>query len=127
MYKYFSTKELACQCGRCGRGERDMSPSFMAKLEAIREEIGCPLHVSSAYRCKVHNAAVSGTGFTGPHTTGRAVDIRISHGQAFDLVSLAKKHGMTGIGVSQKGNSRFIHLDDLTEKDGFPRPNIWSY
>ena len=33
----------------------------------------------------------------------------------------------TGVGINQKGSSRFIHLDQLHEKDGYPRPTIWSY
>ena len=29
-----------------------------------------------------------------------------------------------GIGVNQKGNARFLHID---VKEDSPRPNIWSY
>lgn len=127
MYTYFTNKELACKCGVCGRGEADMSPSFMAKLEAIREECGFPLPVTSGFRCQAHNAKVSGTGLHGPHTTGHAVDIRIDRAQAHKFLGTALRYGMTGVGVSQKGRARFIHVDDLTESDGFPRPTIWSY
>lgn len=125
MYTYFSDKELRCKCGKCNRGQETMNTGFMAKLEAIRVECGFPLHVTSAYRCPAHNMAVSTSGFDGPHTTGRAVDIAISHEHAVVFLRTALKHGMTGIGVSQKGRSRFIHVDDLGE--GYPRPNIWSY
>ncbi|QDP48776.1 MAG: putative peptidase M15 [Prokaryotic dsDNA virus sp.] len=127
MYRYFSEKELACKCGNCGKGADDMSPSFMAKLEAIREELGFPLPVTSGFRCQAHNAKVSSTGLHGPHTTGHAVDIKVNRAQAVKFLRAALNHGMTGIGVSQKGRARFIHVDDLTESDGFPRPTIWSY
>jgi hypothetical protein len=37
------------------------------------------------------------------------------------------KMGFSGIGVSQKGDSRFIHLDDLEDSNERPRPWVWSY
>jgi zinc D-Ala-D-Ala carboxypeptidase len=47
--------------------------------------------------------------------------------KAVKLIKVAFEFGITGIGVQQKGGSRFIHLDDLRLEDGFARPNIWSY
>jgi hypothetical protein len=48
---------------------------------------------------------------------------------ALELVALALAYGFTGIGVNQKGahDGRFIHLDDLDNAPGQPRPCIWSY
>jgi uncharacterized protein YcbK (DUF882 family) len=96
---------------------------FMNKVEALRLAVGFPLKVSSAARCPNHNAKVSKTGATGPHTTGRAIDLAVSHQQAYMVVSAAILAGFSGIGVNQKGSGRFIHLDDLA--DG--RPTVWSY
>jgi zinc D-Ala-D-Ala carboxypeptidase len=120
---HFTDKELACHCG-CG-----MLPTtnFQLKLETLRQAIDIPLAITSAARCPDYNEKVSHTGRTGPHTQGRAVDIAIRGGDALKLVALALTNGFTGIGVSQKGDSRFIHLDDLPNKDGQPRPWIWSY
>jgi len=102
-----------------------MDATFMDLVETLRDAYGKPMTVSSAYRTPEHNASVSSTGTTGPHTTGRAIDIGVSGTDALTLVHMALTLGFTGIGVSQKGqhNSRFIHLDNLT--DG--RPWIWSY
>jgi len=119
-WQYFTMKELTCQCG-CGRMEMDLD--FMAIIVAIRRELGFPLPVTSGCRCSEHNNSISTTGFSGPHTTGKAVDIRISHEPAFLLIASALRHGITGIGVRQKGRKRFIHLDSLES----PRPRIWSY
>lgn len=46
---------------------------------------------------------------------------------AYEVVAAALLAGMRGIGVKQHGphSGRFIHLDDL--RDGYPRPNLWSY
>ncbi len=63
------------------------------------------------------------------HTTGRAIDIAVYGEQAYKIVSCVPQFEFNGIGLSQAGahRSRFIHLDDLTRVDGFPRPWIWGY
>lgn len=123
MTPHFSDAELACPCG-CGMlPEHD----FMDKLETIRVAYGKPMKVNSAARCPAYNEKVSSTGRTGPHTTGRAIDIGVSGSDAHRLLRVAMRHGnFTGIGVQQKGPhvSRFLHFDDLT---GENRPWIWSY
>jgi uncharacterized protein YcbK (DUF882 family) len=102
-------------------------PDFMQKIEAIRIVFGKPMPISSGARCPAYNKKVSGTGTTGPHTTGRAIDIAISGADALDLLSIALDAGMTGIGVAQKGDLRFLHIDDLPNSPTSPRPFIWSY
>lgn len=123
-FEYFTDEELTCKCG-CG--EQKMSHAFMIKIDALREKAGFPFVVSSAYRCPDHNDNVSSTGRDGPHTTGHSIDIKCSHKQAYEIVRLAMLYGFTGIGINQKGDSRFIHLDDLIESKFRPRPHIWSY
>ena len=124
-YQYFDIEELICHGKDCGCDhELHMEPSFMTKVIAMRRELGFPFVVTSAYRCPKHNAEVSHTGSKGPHTTGRAIDILVRGTRAYDLVNSAYQYGITGIGVSQKGEQRFIHLDDLTSSS---RPTIWSY
>ena len=95
----------------------------------IRNRTG-PLAVSSGYRCAAHNARVSSTGSDGPHTTGKAADIRIHGAGAHRLVEIAMADGMTGLGIRQAGPhpARFIHIDMLTpDETGGLRPRIWSY
>lgn len=123
MTPHFSDGELECKCG-CG-----MLPQqdFMDKIEGLRVGYGRSLRVTSAARCPEYNAKVSGTGRTGPHTTGRAIDIAIDRKAAWELLSLAVQFGFTGIGVQQKGGGRFLHFDDLPNAPGQPRPTIWSY
>ena len=106
-----------------------MEPGFMGRLERLRTIFGKPMRVASGYRCPVHNAAVSATGQTGPHTTGRAVDIALWGADALVLVRMAVAHGFTGVGVSQKGPraGRFVHIDDLADGAPGPRPWLWSY
>jgi hypothetical protein len=110
-------------------GVARLEPTFLDRLQDLRTAFGWPMMVTSAYRTPVHNAWVSSTGLTGPHTTGRAVDIAIFGDRAYQLVTLATQRGFTGIGLNQKGAlaKRFIHLDDLTDAPGCPRPRLWTY
>lgn len=121
--RYFVRSEFACK--HCG--ENKMDDQFLEELDTLRHEYGAPLVVSSGYRCPDHNSKVSSTGRTGPHTTGRAADLAVDRGNAHKLLRLAMNRGFTGIGVQQKGGARFIHLDNLPNAPGQPRPTVWSY
>lgn len=118
-WQNFTPREFACRC--CGVVY--VSESFMDRLQALRNASGVPMPISSGYRCPSHNAAVSSTGEDGPHTTGRAADIAVSHQSAFMVLGMAFDYDFTGIGVNQKGGGRFLHLDDLDNN----RPALWSY
>jgi len=104
-----------------------MDPAYLEKLDQLRGDYGKPIIISSGYRCPSHNAKVSSTGTTGPHTTGKASDLQVDRSDAYLLLGLAYARGFTGIGINQKGSGRFIHLDTLREAPGQPRPTLWSY
>ena len=129
LTKNFSVAEMECHCG-CGSCEMD--PEFMRILQNIRDEMNRPLKISSAVRCAKHNSKVSSTGANGPHVPRengtRACDILISGADALRLIDIARKHGVSGVGISQRGNhaKRFIHIDTLSDEK-HPRPTMWSY
>ncbi len=120
MTSYFTEEELSCPC--CGGSE--FNQATLAKFNELRELVGEALPMSSGYRCPDYNTI---RGFTQTHSTGQAGDLAVSHRLAYLIVSYALECGFTGIGVSQKGQGRFIHLDDLEQADKRPRPHIWSY
>lgn len=125
-YPYFSKKEMECRCG-CGGLPSDR---LMQILITIREEAGFPFVVNSGFRCPQHNSEVSETGRDGPHTLGLAVDLKVCGSAAVKILKLALKHGMTGVGVMQRGEKtkRFLHLDCIAPgEEEFSRPCIWSY
>lgn len=124
--RYFSISEFACKGHHCNC-ENQIDLGFVRELDELRHRYGKPLIVSSGYRCPAHNAKVSGTGRTGPHTTGKAADLLVDRGDAFQLLRLAMGMRFTGIGLQQKGGGRFIHLDNLPNAPGQPRPTCWSY
>lgn len=120
---FFTEEEMRCQCG-C---EQDgMHSEFMEKLTSLRADWGQPMTVTSGYRCPNHPIEAK-KAKPGTHASGRAVDIAVQGEDAYKFLCAALGHGFTGIGVNQKGSARFIHLDDLTRDEGWPRPTIWSY
>ena len=121
--RHFTLAEFDCR--HCGANKMDAA--FLEQLDDLRHSYGKPLVVTSGYRCPEHNAKVSSTGSTGPHTTGRAADLRVDRGNALQLLKLALALGFTGIGVNQKGGGRFLHVDNLPNAPGQPRPTLWSY
>ncbi len=122
MTPHFPKYEVSCKCG-CGL----LPPQdFMDKVERVRIRFGRPMKVTSGARCCPYNHKVSSTGLNGPHTK-RAIDFGVIGSDALELVRIALEEGFTGIGVNQKGKARFIHLDDLPNEVGQPRPWIWSY
>lgn len=125
--RYFKPAEFACKGERCCSGSVKMDYAFLLDLDELRHRCGFPFVITSGYRCPIHNARVSTTGTTGPHTTGRAVDIAVSYANSVKLLREAMAMGFTGFGVHQKGTGRFIHLDNLPNATGQPRPTTWSY
>ncbi len=120
----FSQAEMACPCG-CGQCAMD--PDFMDRLQALRDEFGQPMVVSSGYRCHDYNDKV---GASSPeHPLGKAAVISISGEDARRLVSLAGDFPRLGIKQHGIDASRFIHLGTATSEE-VPRsesPALWSY
>jgi len=115
---HFKRSEFACKCG-CG--DDTMNPELLTILSTIRTACNFPFIITSAKRCVTHNKAVGGHP-NSAHMKGEAVDIACEHRRAGEILTCAMMAEFTGIGVSQKGNSRFIHLD--ISHDTF---KLWSY
>ena len=119
----FSFAEMACsQTGEC-----DMDKATMDRLQLLRSHYGSPLTITSGYRSPQHSIEAAKKA-PGSHARGRAVDIACAGVDAFEVLTEALAVGFTGIGVKQKGEHRFLHLDDLALGEHIaPRPTIWSY
>lgn len=120
-YPNFSEEEFRCK----HTSKSAMHPDFMARLQRLRTAYGKPMKITSGYRDAKHPIE-SAKAKPGAHASGRACDVAIRGAEAVELLKLALEHGFTGIGVQQKGEGRFIHLDDI-EDGSQPRPMIWSY
>ena len=118
-YPSFSEDEFKCS----HTGKVDMKLEFMEKLQELRLMVRVPFIITSGYRDITHPVEAK-KDRPGVHTMGIAADIACNGQLSYEIVKCAYLMGFTGIGVSQRGNSRFIHLDTL---QGGPRPNMWSY
>lgn len=116
-YPNFRKEEFNCKCG-CG--ENRMRPEFMDRLQALRSAYGKPMIITSGYRCAKHPVEAAKV-MPGMHSTGLAADIGVSGSEAVQVLRLAFDAGFRGVGVQQKGNGRFLHVD-LREN-----PTVWSY
>ena len=105
-YKNFSKEEFDCK----HTGKNEMQVEFMDKLQELRRTYDKPMIITSGYRDVTHPVeAKKAKG--GYHTKGLACDVSCGSQQAYDIVRLAILIGFTGVGVKQKGEGRFIHLD----------------
>lgn len=126
LFPNFSFAELACQ----ETGSNMMDPTFMKKLQHLRNACGFGLKITSGFRHPEHSIEAAKEQL-GAHTFGMAVDIGVYGDRAHAVIGEAYALGFMGIGVKQEGSpwGRFIHLDTLTPEvaERFPRPTIWSY
>ena len=70
----FSPAEIACR----GTGKLLVNESALDKLQALRDRLGKPLIVRSAYRSPEHNRAVGGARAS-KHMDGTAFDIAMAN------------------------------------------------
>ena len=119
-WKNFKLDEFKCKCG-CAAVK--VNAEILDLLQDARDELGS-LSVTSAYRCPSHNASVSSTGESGPHTTGHAIDVAVKDSKHRKLLIDYFATKVTGLGIAKS----FIHIDNLTAAEGFDiRPNAWKY
>lgn len=131
IWGHFTPEEMHCR----GSGALLVNIEFMGKLEAIRVAYGKPIQVVSGYRAPRYNAAQSRKkSLTGAHTHGRAVDIFVKDRERDVplLLELAKKHGMTRVGLQLTARRFRLHLDDMTLADRFAARDdgqlfCWTY
>ena len=115
--EHFSNAELMCHGasqGHCSCGEEtaeNVDPRLLELLEQMRTNIGGPLNISCAYRCKAHNDAIPGSAPNSQHIYGTAADIQTPN---YDhchtpeqLLWYAEQLPFDGIGLYDWG----IHVD----------------
>ncbi len=122
-WENFTREEFDCK--HCG--ENHISFEFIDVAQEIRTAAGCPMRVSSGYRCPDHPIEARKSA-PGEHTEGTCADFAVSHQAAYAVLKAAMAHPkVTGIGVNQKGPTRFLHIGIGPAKPGRPRPHVWSY
>ncbi len=100
----FSPAEIACR----GSGAILIDAAALDRLQALRDVLGKPLIVRSAYRSPAHNRAVGGAARS-QHLLGVAFDISMANHDPDAFEIAARAAGFTGFGFYPR--SGFIHVD----------------
>ncbi len=100
----FSPAEIACR----GTSKLLVNEPALDKLQALRERLGKPLIVRSAYRSPKHNRAVGGADRS-KHMNGAAFDIAMSNHDPVAFEAAARDVGFLGFGFYPR--SGFMHVD----------------
>lgn len=100
----FSPAEIACR----GTGKLLINEPALDKLQALRDLLGKPLIVRSAYRSPEHNRAVGGA-TRSKHMDGVAFDISMSNHDPVVFEAAAREVGFLGFGFYPR--SGFMHID----------------
>ena len=100
----FSPAEIACR----GSGSIRVHDEALDRLQALRDRLGKPLIVRSAYRSPEHNRAVGGAPAS-KHLDGTAFDIAMSNHDPVAFEAAAREVGFQGFGFYPR--SGFMHID----------------
>lgn len=77
LTKNFHSDEFRCKCGCNMPNDVFENIEILAiQLQALRDYVGRPIRINSAYRCESHNKAIKGSKRS-QHLLGKASDITI--------------------------------------------------
>lgn len=120
--EHFRTTELQCRCSFPECKEQKISKDLIDRLEKVRIEVGCPLIVTSAYRCTPYQEYLRNVGVNtvvakkSTHELGDAADVIPKKGTIKDFEPICAKY-FDSIGLAKN----FLHLDT---RRGYRR---WDY
>jgi zinc D-Ala-D-Ala carboxypeptidase len=104
-WKNFSPAEIACR----GTGQLKLRPAALDKLQALRDRLGKPLIIRSAYRSPEHNASLKDASPRSKHMDGTAFDIAMANHDPVSFEAAAREVGFLGFGYYPR--SGFMHID----------------
>lgn len=112
----FSPREMASK----GEGALLVDSEAMDTLQRLRDLLGKPLLITSAYRSPAHNKRVGGAKRS-KHLEAIAFDVRMENHDPHTFEAAARTVGFTGFGYYPK--SGFMHIDTGPERSwGNPWP-----
>lgn len=101
--KWFRVLEFAC---KDGTEAVLIHPQLVHLLDAIRDRVGEPLLINSAYRTKTYNTKIGGAPKS-KHVLGMAADIRCDDKSPAEVAEIAVELGAGGVGTY----ATFTHVD----------------
>lgn len=123
--KYFHAREFDCPCTNPECTETHIDDVMLSQADAMRDELGCPVIITSGNRCKAYQADLKARGFetaAGPsqHEEFHAFDCRTGKHTGDQLEQVARRHGFFAVGVGKT----FVHCDMRNDK---MRRWVYSY
>jgi uncharacterized protein YcbK (DUF882 family) len=111
---HFRTKEFTCQCKFDSCRTQWVNKLLLEKLEAVRNEYGAPISVTSGFRCHEHQLELAAQGketatTISQHELGKAADIK---GGDMQKLQDACDKNFQAMGVARS----FIHVDTRSDK-----------
>lgn len=103
----FSVKEFECKCGKCEETLIDLD--HVQRLQQLRDDLGSPISINSAYRCESHNLAIGGEKKS-QHMKGTATDIVVKGMTPDEVADACEK--FDGLGRYDT----FTHIDSRGKK-----------
>jgi len=104
----FAPQEIASHDAERVKGPLLVDEDAMDRLQALRNALGRPLIITSAYRTPEHNARVGGAKKS-MHLLGRAFDVVMTNHDPRKFEIAARTAGFHGIGIY--GKQGFMHID----------------
>ena len=111
----FSPEEFYCKCGEYCHGPSpypDRTRHLAWTLQRVRDEVGFPVRINSAYRCPAHNKNIGGATHS-KHLEGIAADIDVMGVNSKDVADKVEEL-MTNGAIPNGGLGRyntFTHVD----------------
>jgi zinc D-Ala-D-Ala carboxypeptidase len=103
-WKSFSPREIACK----GTGSILVNEDALDRLQKLRDTLGVPVILVSAYRSPEHNRRVGGA-TRSKHMEGVAFDVNMTNHNPAEFERAARAVGFTGFGYYPR--SGFMHID----------------
>lgn len=104
-YANFTPSEIACR----GTGKLLVDKDALDRLQALRNLLGKPIIVNSAYRSPEHNRAIKNAAPNSLHLQGRAFDVSMVNHDPEVFEVAARKVGFTGFGFYPR--KQMMHID----------------
>ena len=108
VIRYFTRREFACKCGKCGGFPAEPDRVLVELAEDVREYFGVPMILSSGVRCADHNAKVGGVSGS-RHLRGKAVNFRVQGKGASQVLEVVRKDPR--VRYAYAIDESYVHMD----------------
>lgn len=109
--RYFTREEFRCKCGGkyCSGFPDEPEENLVRIADALREQAGVPITVSSGVRCQTYNDTLDGSVKNSRHILGKAMDFCVRGWPSSK--TLAAVQQSPGIRYAYAIDDSYVHMD----------------